>query len=327
MCDATDLNIRTSDQTTRTEQRAELMRAKDRHRATMSAPRAYMCAFLSAAFAAQYFFVRVWFASVEGWPRGGIEFPPFMPNEPGRDDASVRVTNNRQHQREVEYIPTDQLIERDIFSAAWWQHIPRFLELDVEKYVQNVESDAFKPVLRAGRGFDDARLTRDWLDFSVEHLSKWWKMGEQPATYAFAVGKLQSYIQRTLMATTDNGVHDTTMESTLALIPYGVSDKTEDIGQQMWMISLAATIASLIQHGVARVLVVGYYDADAKQAREAFEYLLDHDYHGADADEEVRIAGEKMSRIKGNGVGNSPFSTKWGNTELAFVHTSDIKSK
>ena len=144
---------------------------------------------------------------------------------------------------------------------------------------------------RAGRGFNDARLTRDWLDFSVEHLSKWWKMGEQPATYAFAVGKLQSYIHRTLMAT-DAGVHDTAMESTLALIPYGVSDKTEDIGQQMWMISLAATIASLIQHGVARVLVVGYYDADARQAREAFEYLLEHDY--------LRCRGRGRHRRKEN---------------------------
>ena len=282
---------------------------------------------LLAALAAQYFLVRVWF------DLGGmnvIEFPA-APNVSGRDNggpAVQHVTNShRQGRREVEYIPTDTLNERDIFSAAWWQHIPRFLELDVEKYVQNVEADAFKPVLRAGRGFDDARLTRDWLDFSVEHLSKWWKMGEQPATYAFAIGKLQSYIQRTLMETDAGVQHDTTMDSTLALIPYGVSDKTEDIGQQMWMISLAATIASLIQHGVARVLVVGYYDADAKQAREAFEYLLDHDYHGADADEEVGIARKKTSRIKGNGVDNSPFWTKWGDTELAFVHTSDIKSK
>lgn len=290
-------------------------------------------AVLSAAFAAQFVLVRVWFGSLLS--PGGVElFPPFVPNASGRDDggpAAVHVANgsNRQRQRqrqEVEYIPTDQLNDRDIFSAAWWQRMPRFFELDVERYVQNVESDAFKPVLRAGRGFDDARLTRDWLDFSIEHLSKWWKMGEQPATYAYAVGKLQSYIHRTLMAT-DAGVHDTTMDSTLALIPYGVSDKTEDIGQQMWMISLAATIASLIQHGVARVLVVGYYDADARQAREAFEYLLDHDYHGADAEEEGGIAGKKMSRIKGNGLGNSPFWTKWGDTELAFVHTSDVESK
>ena len=64
----------------------------------------------------------------------------------------------------------------------------------------DVESDAFKPILRAGNGFADARMTRDWLDFSVEHLSKWWKMGEQQATFAFAVGKLQSYIQGTLAA-------------------------------------------------------------------------------------------------------------------------------
>ena len=231
-----------------------------------------------------------------------------------------------KYRGDVEFIPNEKLEHGvDIFAAAWWQRMPRFLELDVERYLLNVEADAFKPILRAGNGFDDVRMTRDWLDFSVEHLSKWWKMGEQPAMFSFAVGKLQSYIHRTLAATDR---HDTVMDSTLALIPFGVSDKTDNIGQQMWMISLAATIASVIQHGVARVVVVGYYNADTEQAMQAFRYLLDHEHHGIDAADGRTVDKPSSSaRIKGDGVDNSPFSAKWGNTELAFVHTDDVETK
>ena len=262
------------------------------------------------------------------------ELVPDMPEEvqsmetsamrPGADSIAGAAMD--KYRGDVEFIPNEKLNHGvDIFAAAWWERMPRFLELDVERYVLNVEADAFKPILRAGNGFDDVRMTRDWLDFSVEHLSKWWKMGEQPAMFSFAVGKLQSYIHSTLVATDR---HDTVMDSTLALIPFGVSDKTDDIGQQMWMISLAATIASVIQHGVARIVVVGYYNADTKQAMRAFQYLLDHEHHGIDSAGDRTIDKPSSSaRIKGDGVNNSPFSAKWGNTELAFVHTDDVESK
>jgi len=63
----------------------------------------------------------------------------------------------------------DGLTEHDMFSASWWQPVERFLEFPVHK-IGIVEDDTFKPLNLAGRGRSDGRMTRDWLDFAIEHL-------------------------------------------------------------------------------------------------------------------------------------------------------------
>ena len=209
----------------------------------------------------------------------------------------------------IDFIPIEDLQILDIFAASWWQSVPRFLELNVTKYVQTVEDDAFAPILKAGRGFKDARMTRDWLDFSVEHLSKWWKL---LGTYGinFAIGKLQAYYMHRQSSSTKN----TIMNTTVAVIPYGVDTDSPRV-QQMWTASLTATIASLLQHGIGRVVVVGYFDADSKLVRRAFRELLRYQEE------------QKDERSFQDHDSTTSFSTKVGATELAFVHTSDVKSK
>jgi len=247
--------------------------------------------------------------------------------------ARPSASNNRS----VEFIRPSNLNGIDIFAASWWQSVPRFLEANVERDVENVEGDAFVPIQRAGRGMEDVRMTRDWLDMSVEHLSKWWKVAElqQDVMYAYAAGKLQSYVLRTLQqmrqektATSsssagleqagDIGNLDNVMRSTLALIPYGVADTADDATKQMWTISLASTMASLLKHGIGRILVVGHYDTDAILAKRAFRYLLRHA-------SEITTPVEVDDHIQHN-ASSGLFSTQYGSTELAYVHTHDVKS-
>lgn len=204
----------------------------------------------------------------------------------------------------VDFIPTGDLDPNyDVFAASWWQSVERFLQLDTET-IKTVEDDSFAPVLRAGRGFEDSRMALDWLDFSIEHLSKWWKLLDEGGL-SYGTGKLQAYVQRVMTNKQDSSE----MESTLAVIPYGVSTH-DPRAQQLWFTSLAATIASLIRHGVGRVVVVGYYTADTKLTKKAFDLLLHYEDDATDI--EVHE--------------NESFSTTVGMTQLAYVRTADVNS-
>ncbi|KAL7561646.1 hypothetical protein ACA910_018537 [Epithemia clementina (nom. ined.)] len=95
-----------------------------------------------------------------------------------------------------------QKFDRDLdyFSATWWQSKERFLKIFEPKYIQNVEGAVFNFVSPYVQDefADQVRMTADWLQFSVEHLSKAWKITgfaeekETPAYHMF-VDKLLDY--------------------------------------------------------------------------------------------------------------------------------------
>ena len=192
---------------------------------------------------------------------------------------------------------TDLGDEDDIFSAAWWQTTERFLSVNLT-LIKNVEGDAIIAVKRGGRGMEDALKTRDYLDFSIEHLSKWWRMTEAPGIL-YATLKLKDYIQRSV-AKRDTSL----MNATLALIPYGVGDGSNE--KRMWKTSLSATIVSLLKQGVPRVVVVGTFDTDAVLAAQVFTEL-------------------SMDKVEPSKQFETVMETT--RTELAYVHTDDVESE
>ena len=198
-----------------------------------------------------------------------------------------------------------EVTNHDAFSASWWQRIDRFLELDAEHEINTVEDDSFKPILKAGRGHDDIRMTRDLLDFCVEHLSKWWKdSGGEAVVYARDV--LSNYTTR---IRSQSRPQDEYMNTTIAVIPYGVKDSSSEATKLLWVNALAATMTALLDHGVARIVVVGYYKTDELLARQVFQILSRNE-----------AAAWQQSDD------NTQFETMVGASEVAFVHTDNVKS-
>ena len=105
----------------------------------------------------------------------------------------------------VQFIPHEKLKRRhsDFFSATWWQSKDRFLRTFDPSRIDSCEGATFQAIL-SNSVMDDLRMTVDWLKFSVEHLSKNWKLTgiehkTQTASYEMYVEKLLSYIDRTLV--------------------------------------------------------------------------------------------------------------------------------
>ena len=155
------------------------------------------------------------------------------------------------------YNRTDAEEHHDYFASAWWQTKERFRDAD-KSSVGNLEGGIRALTVRARfRGWQEVRLTRDYLDFSVEHLSRWWKKNPADTSYGVAIGKLQSYSQRSCARPKSD-----MMKSSLALIPHTLSESASGVNKRIWKESLLATTCSLIQHGIHRITMVVYFDPD-----------------------------------------------------------------
>ena len=177
--------------------------------------------------------------------------------------------------------------EIDCFSASWWQSKDRFLRTFNPSHFgpRQVEWAAFHAILPY-RG--ELRMTSDWLKFSVEHMSKAWKVSgfqtqHETQSYRMYVEKFLDYIDRTLSSINGNNNNrqqrndipktletarhhhqtsssspSTAMLRTIAVIPFIPyrSRKNETRGQVLTTTSLGATLMSLIRLECGRVLVV-----------------------------------------------------------------------
>ena len=236
--------------------------------------------------------------------QGDDQHPQLLEEEIGQNVLKQRL-----------FVDAKTLSPFDIFSASWWQSRERFLAFDAINGIKSVEDDAFGPIYKAGKGIDDACVTRDLLDFCVEHLSRWWKLagGENwrhpraPGyqVYQWTLEKLSNYTQRRR----SQPLLDDIMNTTLAIVPLGLKDGKAELEQQLWATSLAATLASLLIHSVARVVMVGHYKNDTQMARQALEQLV----------------GGNITILSSDIDGY--WETKIGDTELAFVRTDHIESE
>eukprot|EP00544_Gedaniella_sp_CCMP2646_P005118 CAMPEP_0202493882 /NCGR_PEP_ID=MMETSP1361-20130828/10040_1 /ASSEMBLY_ACC=CAM_ASM_000849 /TAXON_ID=210615 /ORGANISM="Staurosira complex sp., Strain CCMP2646" /LENGTH=388 /DNA_ID=CAMNT_0049124243 /DNA_START=312 /DNA_END=1479 /DNA_ORIENTATION=+ len=208
----------------------------------------------------------------------------------------------------MQFIPSNNLGKLDYFSATWIQPMSTFLKLDTNRII-NVEMGVFR-VWR--ENLDRMRMTLDWMDFSVEHLSKYWKNAQaffDPVSYTFITSSLERYIQRANL----NFSHELSpaLQETIAVIafqPYSSGHKPQE-AKHLTVLSLAATMASMIQVSFGRILVVGYERGDAGFAQEAFSTLAN------DNSIESTSSSALMIQI--------------GNTEVGYVSSSkeEVASK
>ncbi|KAL7556326.1 hypothetical protein ACA910_011872 [Epithemia clementina (nom. ined.)] len=141
---------------------------------------------------------------------------PNSPIKNSHDDTRTQGQTKQQQQQQqqqqieeepVSFIPWhDFHTDLDFFSATWWQSKERFQQTLDPHAIQNVEGAAFS-FWSTPSPDTPVRMTSDWLQYSVEHLSKAWKVTgfefDNPDTsetqaYHMFVDKLLNYTGRTL---------------------------------------------------------------------------------------------------------------------------------
>ncbi len=199
--------------------------------------------------------------------------------------SKVNVTERIiQHERDVKWMDSSHFKHLDYFSATWILTVSTFLNNVETKEMSSVES-AVHRVYRFNR--DKVRMSVDWFDFSVEHMSKWWKLME--ATNGFlndvAINVLNNnllqYIHQSPVADDDDDTL-TLLHPTIALIAFAPSVTTKsDISKErstkLTIYALAATIESLKRVGFGRIVVVGINSDDKQYVVEAFDLVRPKD--------------------------------------------------
>jgi len=110
-------------------------------------------------------------------------------------------------------------------------------------------------------------MAQDWMDFSVEHMSKWWKIlgtttrEDDSVGINRIIGAFKNYTSQNNkpMASSD------LLQSTIAIIPYQISLDERSVKALKWsselsIVALQATITSIARLGVGRIVVVTMKD-------------------------------------------------------------------
>jgi hypothetical protein len=223
--------------------------------------------------------------------------------------------NANKHSQKTKFIDDNKNME--VYSAAWWQSVERFLECPIEE-ITHLEGATYIPVKNSGNGQDDAHMTVDYLDFMVEHLSKWFRWPDNNEVLSYAIGRMQlateQMVQRSQKQSSD------IMQTTLAVIPLA-ANSNNPVYLRTLQEAMAATVVSLLQLGVGRVLIVGHFENDAILARNAF-LQIQMLYEQTDSVAEEILDSTMPFQVELKRQVNGVTITQ----QLAFVHTADAES-
>jgi hypothetical protein len=146
-----------------------------------------------------------------------------------------------------------------------------------ENGVGNLESASF--LAFKGRNIS---MTRDWLDFAVEHLSMYHRFFDlelegNEGAYITLRQQLQGFMRRSKQIPEEENMAP---RHTIAILPYTdtfsgrrVHHTRGEKKRELRIDTLAATLASLWQLGIGRVVVAGKTQADEESANIAFDRL------------------------------------------------------
>jgi hypothetical protein len=197
-----------------------------------------------------------------------------------------------------------ELDHRDAYSGSWWQSTSTFIGNRL------FASDALLGPSQESASFDafvgrNVSATRDWLDLAVEHMSKWWQMAlgqTEEELERSIVGRISNIFQRYVhspdrrdffhalpkvssssswkMKKKENApTQYLVTKSTIAVIAFTPSCRncvfddgrdSNDLTREVSMWSLAATLVSLIQTGIGRIVVSSHLREDEDLVRQTF---------------------------------------------------------
>lgn len=163
------------------------------------------------------------------------------------------------------------------YSGMWWMSATNFMGLNATNFWHSPREDASFAIFRLA---DRLVMTKDWLDWSVEHLSLYARyfrqqFDQEPDGNASSFAKLRAmhlgYLQE--RQTTAFAGNVSAAAETLAVLPIVLGnerlvvedylndthapDSSNDKSDVLTMYALASTMASLQQIGIKRAVVMG----------------------------------------------------------------------
>ena len=249
--------------------------------------------------------------------------PKRQPPPPKLDTSSAN---------ELYFVPPKDISTQDTFSASWLQSKKEFLTFDLAQ-VGMCEDAAFKLWNEGSGRRHKLRMTLDYFDFSVEHLSLWFKrlnFATEPIVYDSIMTKLNHYLSLA------ERIPDPIFGETLSTIPFQEYKANPIYAEQgnplpaeraynLTITCLAATLESLRRAQMGRVVVVGSQESHVSYANAAFQYLHDHlpqlSYHGGDPNHDNSNSHTDSSKK------DSTLSPKLGHMELDFVTITERQYK
>jgi len=180
----------------------------------------------------------------------------------------------------------------DVYSGMWWQSIDSMLQSNFSE-VGSLEAISFQTF----RNHKKVIHTVDWLDFCVEHLSKYVKhfilldsyLDESKQNHHEEVrNAIQNLTTRVLQRFIDSSpkgscrqiqsyydFDDAEVSSTIAILPLRITSLENDYLSHLVTLQTAATLASLDKVGIPRAVIVGVTDNEKYIAQRSFEMLKD----------------------------------------------------
>jgi len=164
------------------------------------------------------------------------------------------MNNQDFTERPASYLHLNKDIENiiDCFSASWLMNINRFMDINIDK-IQTCEDACFQP-LRQYKSH--VRMTRDWLEFTVEHMSKWWKIIDifkHNQTLELFIEMLDRFGHEPIVEKVKSKLDKTI--AIIAFMPYG-GETIKGQSQALTASMLKACIRSMSRYGIGRVVVV-----------------------------------------------------------------------
>jgi hypothetical protein len=199
------------------------------------------------------------------------------PKSPKEDPDEIIVST-----RKVLFMKRPEFQLGDPYSGMWWQDLEHF-HLIKAKNINHLEAASFNTFRHKRGSSSRIRMTRDWFDLAVEHLSMYHRhfgLDREKTGIPFERIKAQllGYIQKAKAYPLQK---DAAPASTIVLCAFNVKKMlkkgpryhTGEKENQVRIHTLAATLASLWQVGMGRVVVVGGQPEDEEAAGVAFDLI------------------------------------------------------
>ena len=193
----------------------------------------------------------------------------------------------RKSEYKVNFIPRSE-IRDDIYSGMWWQPIDTMLKTNWTQ-VGSKEAVSFKAYKQMHRSSKHVLATSDWLDMNVEHVSKYVKhfqhqrllsSSDDPSGQRILtrVGEiLEIYINTTSMRSYHHDRIDSNsaVQRTIAILPLRAAS-TKFFDFELVTLQAAATVASLWNVGIRRIVVAGVSKNEQRAYGDILELIQPH---------------------------------------------------
>lgn len=203
---------------------------------------------------------------------------------------------------------------KEAYSGMWWASRETFLEVEWT-YFRQLEAASFKMFRSAG-----VYSPADWIDFSVTHLSVFWKHFHKQQTHhdAVAFAAIEQHLLDYISRTQPLPVYENSpAPNTIALLPYLAPKMDSD--HRLPEEALRATLSSLWQMGIGRCVVVVGGRVSQNETEQ-----VQHVFHSLEEKIKLRFMELKVVKVVDNDTKLMPKTALKG-LQLAMLNQTNAE--